>query len=152
MFVSRNLNQRVAIRQVFAGEAVLLWTEDESDPATARKFLSDACRERRKRNHFLFRFAVREGAGTEHESAVGDGLPQALCAFRALENLWCSNGGPGLAPVGSIGSDDGEPGKAKVGHGACGRTNIEGVAWGDEHHFDAVALGFSGQEVIVVRR
>jgi len=50
------------------------------------------------------------------------------------------------------GRDNGQPRKTKVCHGACNRTNVEGVARGDEDDMNAVGLVLREQAMIVERR
>ncbi len=66
-----------------------------------------------------------------------------------MEEGFGSYGGFGFAPVGLVGRDDGEMREAEVGHGPRRRSDIEGIARGDEDDFDAVALGFGEQGMIV---
>ena len=52
--------------------------------------------------------------------------------------------------MGRIGRDDGEMRKAEVGHGPRDRPDVERIARGNENYVDAVALGLSEQDLIVV--
>ena len=52
--------------------------------------------------------------------------------------------------MGLVWGNDGEPGEAEVGHGACDGADVEGIARGDEDDGDAVALLGSEQGMIVV--
>ena len=73
------------------------------------------------------------------------------CLDGGREQIGRADGGACFAPVRGVGGDDGEPVKAEVGHGAGRRADVEGIARGDENHFEAVALGFWRQEMIVER-
>jgi methylthioribulose-1-phosphate dehydratase len=68
-----------------------------------------------------------------------------------LEKVFSADCGFGFTPVGFIGSDDGETGKTKVGHGAGGSADIERIARRDENDADAIALRGGKQGMIVER-
>lgn len=56
-----------------------------------------------------------------------------------------------LAPMLLKRRHHGQPPKAEVRHGPRRRSYIEGIARLDQHHFDAFALGFGRQVVILAR-
>ena len=90
-----------------------------------------------------------ERAGANDEGAVGYGIGEGFRDSCVLEEIFGADGRLRLAPVGLIGSDDGEACEAEVGHGARGCSYIEGIARRDEDDFNAIALVVSGQDAIL---
>jgi len=85
--------------------------------------------------------AFVERAGSEDEGAGGEGVGEGIIDLSVAEEVWCPDGGLGLAPVDGKGGDDGEVAEAEVGHGAGSSADVERVAWGDEDDEEAVGLG-----------
>jgi len=133
-----NFDEMVAEGKIVACEAAFFRSEDESDAAGFS--LEDGCKQR-ERDDGLLGLAVGEGSGAEDEGAVGDGFLERLGCARGCEQLFGADGGFGFAPVGFVGSDDGEARETEVGHGARGRSYIERIARRDEDDFELVALG-----------
>jgi hypothetical protein len=72
--ISGDFNEDVAEGEVFAREAVLFRAEDEGDFGFVLEFSGDEGSELIEADDGLFGLSVSEGAGTENESAVADGL------------------------------------------------------------------------------
>jgi len=94
-----DLDEQVTTGQVIAGEAMLFGSEEEGDAAAVFEFVADERREFRELNDALLRFAMREGAGTEHERALANRFSEALRAAGVLKQALGSHRGPGFAPV-----------------------------------------------------
>jgi hypothetical protein len=152
MEVGGDFDEDVTVREVVAGKTVFFRAEDESDAAVAGQLLGNEWSKIGELNNGLLGLAIGEGSSAHHERAMGDGLGKALRALRVLEKFWCSYCGACLTPHGRERSDNRETLKAEVGHGAGCRTYIKGVARGDEHHVEPLALGFSEHVMIVERR
>jgi len=148
--VGGDFNKELAPGEIFAGETVFFRAEDEGNLAAARELRCNQGRERGKRDDRLLGFAMGEGSGADDECAFGHGFGQALRAAGDLEEFFGPDSRFRLTPMRLIRRDDGEMRKAEVGHGARGRSDIEGIAWRDQHHADG--MGFRGQETIVVPR
>ena len=141
--------KKMAVRKVFAGEAVLLRAKDEGDAATAGQLRGDAWSEVGERDDRLLGLAVGEGSGAKDQRGLGNGFSQQFRGDGVLELTGGADGRFGFAPVGFVRGDYGKMGEAEVGKGSCGGTYIEGVAWMDQDDGEAVALGFGEQESIV---
>ncbi len=138
--IGGNLNQDVAMGEILAGESVFFRAEDEGYASTAAQLLGDERSQRGKRNDRLLWLTVCEGSSACDQSTAGDGLGQIRRFHGIQEQLWRSHCRAGLAPCGRKGRDDVEMRKAEVGHRAGGRSDVEGIAWRDQHHVKPVAL------------
>ena len=74
---SGNLDQQVAIGEIFARQPALLRAKDQGHASAAGYFLLDERSERGQRNHRLLGLAMRERSGADHERAIGHSLRQA---------------------------------------------------------------------------
>lgn len=149
--VGGDLDEEVAVGEVFAGEAVFFPTEDKGNAACAGEFALDDGSEIGEGYDGLLGLAMGEGSGAKDEGAAGDGLCEVLRTFCLLEQFERPDGGFRFQPIGCEGGDDGEMREAEVGHGAGGRADVERVARGDQDDFDAVALRRFEQGFILER-
>src|SRR5215469_15123632 len=149
LWIGRNLDEYMAVREIFAGEPVLFGSEDDRDAAAAVKLGIEKLRRFIETNNLLFRFAVCQRAGANHESAVANRLGERGKLARVLEKVGRADSRARLAPMRFVGRDDGQIGKPEVCHGAGHGTDIQGIARRYEHHVEAFALGFCEQRTIV---
>jgi hypothetical protein len=147
--VGGNNCEQMAKGEVSLREAALFRAENEGDAAAARDFFLYEWGEIWKRNDRLFGLAVRERAGANDKGAICQRVGEALRDSRVFEQFVGTNSGLCLAPVRLVWSDDGQAREAEVGHGSRRRAYIEGIARGDENHFNAIALVFGEQDVIL---
>ncbi len=145
-------DENVAVREVFAGEAVLFRTEDKDDAAAAVEFARHKRGQVGEGDDRLLGLAVGKRAGADYQGGCGHGLGKSGGFNGVGEQPGCANGRTGFAPMGRPGGDDGEAREAEVGHGAGHRPDVEGVARGDEDDVETVlgaGLGWKGQRMIV---
>jgi methylthioribulose-1-phosphate dehydratase len=147
--VGRDRDEKVAIRQVIAGEPVLLRPEDESDAARRSKCLSCSRGKLRQGKNRLLGFAVFERPGARDQRALGNCFGKRSALARIQEQLRRADRRPCLPPVRRIRRNHSQPCEAEVGHGPRRRTDVERVAWAYQDDVDAVAMGLSEQEDIV---
>ena len=119
--------------------------------AATGNFVLKERRERGECDSRLLGLAMGERSGADHQRAIGHGIAECRRLPCVSEQFRRSDGRPRLAPVRLVGGNDGEPPEAEIRHRSRRRSYIEGVARGDKHYFDAVALGFGEQEMIVER-
>ena len=81
---------------------------------------------------------------------MGDGFGEGVEDFGVPQQVGSADGRLGFHPIDREGSDDAEALEAEVGHGACGCTDVQRVAWRDEDDIDTVALGWSEQASILI--
>jgi hypothetical protein len=151
-WIGGDFDEQMAESKVFAGESMLFRPEDQGDASATPGLVVHDLSQIGKRNDLLFGLAIGEGSSAHDQRAVGDGFGEARGLHRSFEQLRRTHGRACLAPMRSVGCNDGQARKAKVGHGARRRANVERVARRDENDLDAVALGFWRQEMIVERR
>lgn len=135
--------------KVLAGQAMLFRAKDNGNAAAALQFLLDERPQRRQRYGQLLWLAIGERACARHQRAIRHGLCKGRRLPRAGQQFGRSNGGLCLAPVRRVRRNHGKLRKAKVGHGARGRPDIQRVARRDEDNFDPVALVLGQQKMIV---
>ena len=141
--VGGDLDQDVAVGEVFAGEAVFFRAEDEGYAAgdAGDAFAFDEGSEMGKGNYRLFGLAVGQGSGAGDESAMGHGFGESFCPFGVLQKAFCADSGFHLLPMRFPGGDDGETRETEVGQGAGCCADVERIARGDEDDFELGALG-----------
>lgn len=144
-----DLDKQMAPGEVIAGEAVLFRSEDESNAAVLREGRCYVRSELVEGYDGLFGLAMGKGSGAQDQGAVAYGFGESSEFLCGLEQLSRADGGTRFAPVRLIGRDDAEACKPEVGHGPRHRTDIQWVARRDEDDFDAIALVWSEQRMIV---
>jgi hypothetical protein len=84
--------------------------------------------------------AIADGSGPNDERAIGHGFCDGLELLRVCENLGGADCGARFAKCSFVGVHDSQMSDAEVAHGAGSRSDVEGIARGDEDDAEAVEL------------
>lgn len=127
---------------------MLLGSEKKCDVPGSKTLANDASTVLKDAQGVL-KFPVLGSGSTDDERAVADGFGDGGEFFRVLEKVGSADGAHRLPKSWRKGIDDAQPRDAEVAHGAGRRSDVEGVAGGDEHHAQTVEIAFGSQTWIL---
>lgn len=144
-----NADEPVAVAQIVVRQAKFLRAEKQRHAAGAEAApdlagaLLDAA-------HRMVQMAVAHGCGPDDQRAVAHSRCDGIVLLGAGEKGRGAHGGARFAKASFVRMHHAQAGKAEIAHGAGGRSDIERVARGYEHHAEAIAFGCGEQGTMIL--
>ena len=98
------MHEEVRVTHLLRGQANFLRSEENCGLAGTQVF-ANAARALLQALQGVFHFSIPDGAGGDHQRAVGDCIGDALELFSAGENVGCTDCGTGVAKSRRVGID-----------------------------------------------